>query len=390
MPTTEIPLRYGCNPHQKAARAYIEGDAPIELPLRVLNGAPGYINLLDALNAWQLVHELRQALDLPAATSFKHVCPSGAAVGVPMSPETAQACMVDDLELSPLATAYARARGADRVASYGDFVALSDPADVSTATVLQREVSDGVIAPGYEPDALEILKEKKQGGYLVVEIDPDFEPAKIERRDVFGITMEQERNDALVGKSILDNVVTEKKEFPPDAVRDLLVASIALKYTPSNSICLAHDGQTIGVGAGQQSRILCTRLAASKADIWYLRHHPRVLELKFKEGARRPDTNNAIYDYIIDELVPAELAIFEEEPTALSENEKREWLHSRTGASLSSDGFIPFRDNIDRAARSGVSYVVQPGGSIRDDDVIAAANQLDMVMAFSGLRLFHH
>ncbi|MFQ5809195.1 MAG: phosphoribosylaminoimidazolecarboxamide formyltransferase [Armatimonadota bacterium] len=386
MSNSGIQLRYGCNPHQGSARAYAEG----EMPLRVLNGAPGYINLLDALNAWQLVQELRQALDLPAATSFKHVCPSGAAVAAPMSPETAQACMVGDLELSPLATAYARARGADRVASYGDFVALSDPADASTAIVLAREVSDGVIAPGYEPDALEILKGKKQGGYLIMQIDPEFKPAAIEKRDVFGITMEQERNDALVDASILENVVTKMKEVPADAVRDLLVASIALKYTPSNSICLAHDGQTIGVGAGQQSRILCTRLAASKADIWYLRQHPRVLEFKFREGARRPDMNNAIYDYLIDELVPAEMEVFEEAPVPLAEDEKREWLDSRTGASLSSDGFIPFRDNLDRAARSGVSYVVQPGGSIRDDDIIAAADELGMAMAFSGLRLFHH
>jgi AICAR transformylase/IMP cyclohydrolase PurH len=386
MSNSEIELRYGCNPHQGGARVYVEGD----MPLRVLNGAPGFINLLDALNAWQLVQELKQALDLPAAASFKHVCPSGAAVAASMSPETAQACMVDDLELSPLATAYARARGADRVASYGDFVALSDPADVSTATVLQREVSDGVIAPGYEPEALEILQGKKQGAFLIMEIAPGFEPAKIERRDVFGITMEQERNDAPVDASIVENVVTERKDLPPDAVRDLLVASIALKYTPSNSICLAHDGQTIGVGAGQQSRILCTRLAASKADVWFLRQHPRVLELRFRDGARRPDMNNAIYDYLIDEMVPAEAAIFEEAPTPLSADEKREWLDSRTGASLSSDGFIPFRDNLDRAARSGVSYVVQPGGSIRDDDVIAAADELGMAMAFSGLRLFHH
>ena len=386
MSNSEIKLRYGCNPHQASARAYIEG----EMPLQVLNGAPGFINLLDALNSWQLVRELKAALDLPAAASFKHVCPSGAAVAAPMSPETVQACMVDDLELSPLATAYARARGTDRVASYGDFVALSDPADVSTATVLQREVSDGIIAPGYEPAALEILRGKKQGGYLILEIDPDFEPVAIEKRDVFGITMEQERNDARIDAGILENVVTEKRDIPPDAARDLLVASIALKYTPSNSICLAHDGQTIGVGAGQQSRILCTRLAASKADIWYLRQHPRVLELKFKEGARRPDMNNAIHDYLIDELVPAEMEILEEAPASLSEAEKREWLDSRTGASLSSDGFIPFRDNLDRAARSGVAYVVQPGGSIRDDDVIAAANERGMVMAFSGLRLFHH
>lgn len=386
MANSEIPLRYGCNPHQGAARAYIEG----EMPLQVLNGAPGFINLLDALNSWQLVRELKAALELPAAASFKHVCPSGAAVAAPMSPETAQACMVDDLELSPLATAYARARGADRVASYGDFVALSDPADVSTATVLQREVSDGIIAPGYEPAALEILRGKKQGGYLILEIDPDFEPVAIEKRDVFGITMEQERNDARIDAGILENVVTEKRDIPPDAARDLLVASIALKYTPSNSICLAHDGQTIGVGAGQQSRILCTRLAASKADIWHLRQHPRVLELKFKEGARRPDMNNAIHDYLIDEFVPAEMEILEEAPASLSEAEKREWLVSRTGASLSSDGFIPFRDNLDRAARSGVTYVVQPGGSIRDDDIIAAANELGMAMAFSQLRLFHH
>ncbi len=386
MSNSEIKLRYGCNPHQASARAYIEG----EMPLRVLNGAPGFINLLDALNSWQLVRELKAALDLPAAASFKHVSPSGAAVATPMSPETARACMVDDLELSPLATAYARARGTDRVASYGDFVALSGPADVSTATVLQREVSDGIIAPGYEPAALEILRGKKQGGYLILEIDPDFEPVAIEKRDVFGITMEQERNDARIDAGILENVVTEKKDIPPDAARDLLVASIALKYTPSNSICLAHDGQTIGVGAGQQSRILCTRLAASKADIWHLRQHPRVLELKFKEGARRPDMNNAIQDYLIDELVPAEMEILEEAPAPLSEAEKREWLDSRTGASLSSDGFIPFRDNLDRAARSGVTYVVQPGGSIRDDDVIAAANELGMAMAFSRLRLFHH
>ena len=386
MATSAIPLRYGCNPHQGAARAYIDG----EMPLRVLNGAPGFINLLDALNAWQLVKELREALHLPAAASFKHVCPSGAAVAAPMTPATAQACMVDGMELSPLATAYARARGADRVASYGDFVALSDPADAPTAELLKLEVSDGLIAPGYEPDALEILKSKKQGGYLIMEIDPDYEPARIERRDVFGITMEQERNDARIDAGILQNVVTEKKDFPPEAVRDLLVASIALKYTPSNSICLAHDGQSIGVGAGQQSRILCTRLAASKADIWFLRQHPRVLELRFKEGARRPDMNNAIYDYLLDELVPSEVELFEEPPAPLSEDDKREWLDSRTGASLSSDGFFPFRDSLDRAVRSGVTYVVQPGGSIRDDDVIAAANEHGMAMAFSGLRLFHH
>lgn len=387
----EITLRYGCNPHQAPARVFArEG----ELPLRVLSGAPGYINLLDALNAWQLVRELRSVLDLPAAASFKHVSPAGAAVGVPMSGATARASFVEDLPLSPLATAYARARGADRLCSFGDWAALSDVVDVPTANILKREVSDGVIAPGYAPEALEILKAKRKGAYCVIEIDPGYEAPESEMREVFGVRFEQRRNRAVPGHEHLNNVVTTNRTLPESAKRDLLLALIALKYTQSNSVCFAHDGQTIGISAGQQSRIHCTRLAGSKADRWFLRHHPAVLELPFRSDLGRPERNNAIDLYLEDDLSPAEekawLDCFTCAPKRLSVAEKRDWLSQQKGVSLASDAFFPFRDNIDRASLSGVSYVSQPGGSLRDDIVIGAANEYGMTMAMSGLRLFHH
>jgi phosphoribosylaminoimidazolecarboxamide formyltransferase/IMP cyclohydrolase len=387
----ELTLRYGCNPHQAPARVLArEG----ELPLRVLSGAPGYINLLDALNAWQLVRELRHALALPAAASFKHVSPAGAAVGVPMSEATSRASFVQDLTLSPLATAYARARGADRLCSFGDWAALSDVVDVSTASVLKREVSDGVIAPGYEPAALEVLKAKRGGSYCVIEIDPGYEAPETETREVFGIAFEQRRNRVVPGPEHLANVVTTNKEIPEAARRDLLLALITLKYTQSNSVCYAYEGQAIGIGAGQQSRIHCTRLAGSKADRWFLRHHPRVLELPFRADLGRPERNNAIDLYLEESLSAAEerawLGGFTTPPVRLSASEKRDWLGKQKGVSLASDAFFPFRDNIDRASQSGVSYVSQPGGSVRDDVVIEAANEYRMAMAFSGLRLFHH
>jgi phosphoribosylaminoimidazolecarboxamide formyltransferase/IMP cyclohydrolase len=387
----ELKLRYGCNPHQAPARIFTRDRA---LPVRVRSGAPGYINLLDALNAWQLVRELRAALKLPAAASFKHVSPAGAAVGVPMSPAVRRASFVDDLELSPLATAYARARGADRLCSFGDFAALSDVVDVATASVLKREVSDGVIAPGYEPAALEILKSKRNGTYCVLEIDPAFEAPETEIREVFGIVFEQRRNQVVPGPEHLANIVTKNTELPEAARRDLILALITLKYTQSNSVCYAYDGQAIGIGAGQQSRIHCTRLAGGKADRWFLRQHPATLDLPFRPGLGRPEQNNAVDLFLEDELSPAEeaewLATFSSPPKRLTAEEKRAWLSRQQGVGLASDAFFPFRDNVDRASQSGVKYISQPGGSVRDDVVIQAANEYGMVMAMSKLRLFHH
>jgi phosphoribosylaminoimidazolecarboxamide formyltransferase/IMP cyclohydrolase len=387
----EIQLRYGCNPYQKPARVYLKKGA---LPIKVLSGNPGYINLLDALNSWQLVRELRQALNLPAAASFKHVSPAGAAVGNPLSDTLKKAYFVGDLALSPLATAYARARGADRMSSYGDWVALSDTVDISTAKLIRREVSDGVVAPGYEPEALALLQNKRGGKYHVVAIDPTYEPEEIETREVFGISFEQKRNNLALNYGTLGNVVTSNKELPDSAKRDLLVALIALKYTQSNSVCLAYDGQVIGMGAGQQSRIHCTRLASSKADTWYLRQHPAVLELQFKPEIGRADRDNAIDLFLMDDLSPAEQEAWErafvEVPRRLTAQEKRQWLDTLTGVALGSDGFMPFRDNVDRAQRSGVKYIAQPGGSLRDDAVIAACDRYGIVMISTGVRLFHH
>ena len=388
----EIVLRYGTNPHQKPARVYVEQGT---LPITVVNGSPGYINLLDALNAWQLVKELRDATGLPSAASFKHVSPAGAAVANPLSMELRKSYLAGDEELSPLATAYARARGGDRMSSYGDFAALSDTCDKSTAMLIKPEVSDGVIAPHFEPEALEILKSKKGGGYLVMKIDPNYQPAEMEKRQVFGIWLEQKRNDAAITKSLLENIVTTKKTIPPEGVRDLLVATVTLKYTQSNSIVVAYDGQVIGVGAGQQSRVHCTRLACSKADKWLLQMHPRILVLEFADGLKRPEKMNAIDQLLLwDELSDYErknlVKSFKKKPEPLSDNERHEWIGKFKGLSLSSDGFIPFRDNIDRASRSGISYVLQPGGSIADEEVIRAADEYGMVMAFSKLRLFHH
>jgi phosphoribosylaminoimidazolecarboxamide formyltransferase/IMP cyclohydrolase len=388
---TELPLRYGCNPHQAPARVLVREGA---LPFRVLNGSPGYINLLDALNAWQLVRELSQALKLPAATSFKHVSPAGAAVGVPMSEPARRAAFVEDVELSPLATAYARARGADRLSAFGDFAALSEVCDVQTAALLKREVSDGVVAPGYEPAALELLKSKRGGKYCVLEIDPAYQPPEREAREVFGITFEQKRNAVVPGPEHLAKVVTKNKDIPEAARRDLLLALITLKYTQSNSVCYAVDGQAIGIGAGQQSRIHCTRLAGSKADRWWLRQHPTVLDLPFKKELGRPERNNAIDLFLEDGLSAAEekawLDCFDRAPVRLDAAAKRAWLGKLQGVSLASDAFFPFRDNLDRASQTGVRYVSQPGGSVRDDLVIAAADEYGMAMAFSGLRLFHH
>jgi phosphoribosylaminoimidazolecarboxamide formyltransferase/IMP cyclohydrolase len=387
----EITLRYGFNPHQKPARIYTSRGA---LPFRVLNGAPGYINMLDALNSWQLVGELKQALKMPAAASFKHVSPAGAAVGVPLNDTLRKAYFVEDMEESPLMAAYARARGADRVSSYGDFAAMSDIVDGPTARLINREVSDGVIAPGYDREALEILKAKKRGNYLVMEIDADYRPGETEAKEVFGLMMEQKRNDALIDMNLLKNIVTRDKELPESVKRDLIVATATLKYTQSNSIDFAYDGQAIGVGAGQQSRIHCTRLAADKADRWYLRQHPVLLDLKWRDGVNRAERNNAIDLYLQERLNEFEKQNLEmamvKVPPQLTYEEKTEWLQALKGVSLSSDGMIPFRDTIDRAYQSGVGYVVQPGGSIRDEDVIKACDDYGMVMAFSGLRLFHH
>lgn len=391
MPPAGLPLRYGMNPHQKPALASAATDA---LPFSVVNGAPGYINLLDALNSWQLVRELKQATGVPAAASFKHVSPAGAAVGVPITTVLRHAYFVDDLELTPLATAYARARGADRVSSFGDWIALSEPVDEVTARIIGREVSDGVIAPGFEPGALERLKRKQNGRYCVLQVDPAYRPGDMESRQVFGVTLEQRRNDVVASPEQLSNVVTARKDLPWAARRDLLVALTTLKYTQSNSMCLALDGQVIGVGAGQQSRIHCTRLASDKADRWWLRQHAATLALPFKDGLGRPERDNAIDGFLRDDLSPAELDIwrqaFTSKPERLTRARKAAWARKLTGVALGSDAFIPFRDNIDRAAMSGVRYVVQPGGSVRDEDVVSACDQYGMVMAISGVRLFHH
>jgi phosphoribosylaminoimidazolecarboxamide formyltransferase/IMP cyclohydrolase len=391
MPSS-LSLRYGINPQQAPARIYMKNDA--DLPIKVLCGSPGYINLLDAFNAWQLVHELKTALGLPAAASFKHVSPAGAAVATPLSDTLKRNYFVDDLELSPLATAYARARGADRLCSFGDFIALSETVDASTARLIAREVSDGMIAPGYEPEALEILKNKKQGRYAVVEIDPDYEPPAIETRDVFGVTFEQRRHDRLVTTDDFTNIVTGSRDLPLEAVRDLTLAWITLKYTQSNSVCFVADGQTIGVGAGQQSRIHCVRLAGQKADLWFLRQHPAVLALPFKPGVRRPDRDNFIDQFLRDDVTPNEKAdwgnFLEQIPRQLTPDEKRAWLSRMNSVSMGSDAFFPFRDSIDRAAASGARYILEPGGSVRDDAVIQAANEYGMTMIFSGVRLFHH
>ena len=388
----EFELKYGCNPNQKPARIFIANG---ELPIKVLSGKPGYINFLDAFNAWQLVSELKKATGLPAATSFKHVSPAGAAVGLPLSDTLKKIYFVDDLPLSPLACAYARARGADRMSSYGDFIALSDTCDVETANLIKREVSDGVIAPGYTAEALEILKSKRKGSYNVIEIDPSYRPAPVEHKDCFGITFEQGRNELKIDNDMLENVVTEAKEIPDEAKRDLVISLITLKYTQSNSVCYVKDGQAIGIGAGQQSRIHCTRLAGNKADIWFLRQHPKVMGLPFKTGIRRADRDNTIDVYISDDYMDV-LAdgiwetFFTEKPEPLSREEKRAWLDTMTGVALGSDAFFPFGDNIERAHRSGVNYIAQPGGSIRDDNVIDTCNKYGIAMAFTGIRLFHH
>ena len=390
----ELELKYGCNPNQKPSRIFRNGEK--ELPITVLSGKPGYINFLDALNGWQLVKELKEATGLPAATSFKHVSPAGAAVGLPMDEVLKKIYWVEDLgELSPLACAYARARGADRMSSFGDFIALSDVCDVDTARLIKREVSDGVLAPGYEPEALEILKSKKNGNYNVIQIDPDYEPEDIERKQVFGVVFEQGRNCLKIDETLLKNIVTKEKGLPEDAARDLLISLIVLKYTQSNSVCFAKGGQAIGIGAGQQSRVHCTRLAGSKADNWYLRQAPQVLNLPFIDGIRRADRDNAIDLYIGEDYMDV-LAdgrwehIFKEKPPVFTKEEKRSWLDGLTGVALGSDAFFPFGDNIDRAHKSGVKYVAQPGGSVRDDQVIETCNQYGMVMAFTGIRLFHH
>jgi len=388
----ELTLRYGTNPNQVPARVYMQDGS--ELPITVLGGSPGYINLLDALNAWQLVRELKQTISLPTATSFKHVSPSGAAVATPLSDILKKIYFVDDMELSPLATAYARARGVDRMSSFGDFIALSDTVDVPTAKLIAREVSDGVIAPGYEPEALDILKKKKQGKYAVIQIDPAYEPQLTETRQVFGISMEQRRNDRPVTREDFANIVTQRKDLHESAVRDMFIAWITLKFTQSNSVCYVVDGQTIGVGAGQQSRVHCARLAGSKADLWRLRQHPSVLALPFKEGIKRPDRDNAIDQFLQPDVTDEEKKnwanVFTEIPQQLTTEESRAWLNGLTDVVLGSDAFFPFRDSIDRASKSGVKYVLQPGGSNRDEDVIAACDEYGMTMVFSGLRLFHH
>ena len=389
----ELELKYGCNPNQKPSRIFVENG---ELPIEVLNGRPGYINFMDAFNGWQLVKELKEATGLPAATSFKHVSPAGAAVGLPLTEIEKKIYWVDEeVELSPLACAYARARGADRMSSFGDFISLSDVCDVATALLIKPEVSDGVIAPGYEPEALEILKTKKKGNYNVIKIDPDYVPEKQERKQVFGITFEQGRNDMPIDEAFLGNIVTENKEIPEDAKRDLLIALITLKYTQSNSVCYAKGGQAIGIGAGQQSRIHCTRLAGQKADNWLLRQCPKVLELPFREDVGRPNRDNAIDVYMSDDYedVIADgqwQKFFTEQPEPLTREEKKAWLAQMDEVALASDAFFPFSDNIDRAKRSGVKYIAQPGGSVRDDLVIQSCNDYGMVMFFSGMRLFHH
>ena len=389
----ELMLKYGCNPNQKPSRIFMKEGG--ELPITVLNGKPGFINFLDAFNSWQLVCELKAATGLPSAASFKHVSPAGAAVGLPLSDTLKKIYFVDDLELSPLANAYARARGADRMSSYGAWIALSEPCDVPTAKLIAREVSDGVIAPGYEPEALQVLKGKRKGNYNIVQIDPAYRPAPVEHKDVFGVTFEQGRNELKIDESLLENVVTENQTLPAEAKRDLLISLITLKYTQSNSVCYAKDGQAIGVGAGQQSRVHCTRLAGNKADNWYLRQHPKVLALPFVENIRRPDRDNTIDVYISDDYMDV-LAdgvweqFFTVKPEPLTREERQAWLKTLDGVSLGSDAFFPFGDNIERAHRSGVQYIAQPGGSIRDDHVIDTCNRFQMAMAFTGIRLFHH
>ncbi|MCR4781140.1 MAG: phosphoribosylaminoimidazolecarboxamide formyltransferase [Lachnospiraceae bacterium] len=391
---TELSLKYGCNPNQKPARIYIEDR---DLPIKVLNGKPGYINFLDALNGWQLVKELKEATGHCAATSFKHVSPAGAAIGTPLTEIEKKIYWVDDMdmEFSPLACAYAKARGADRMSSFGDFISLSDVCDVPTAKIIKREVSDGVIAPGYEPEALEILKAKKKGNYNIIEIDPSYVPEPIERKQVFGITFEQGRNDVKITEEALQNIVTKNKELPENAKHDLLISLITLKYTQSNSVCYVKNGQAIGIGAGQQSRIHCTRLAGSKADNWFLRQNPKVLSLPFKDNVRRADRDNAIDLYIGDESEDllrdgSWENLFTEKPEEFTREEKKEWLKKNEGVSLGSDAFFPFGDNIERAYKSGVTYVCEPGGSIRDDHVIETADKYNMVVCFNGFRLFHH
>lgn len=390
----ELMLKYGCNPNQKPSKIFMKDGG--ELPITVLNGKPGYINFLDAFNSWQLVKELKQATGLPAAASFKHVSPAGAAVGTPLTDTLKQIYFVDDLgELSPLACAYAKARGADRMSSYGDFIALSEVCDVPTAKIIQREVSDGIIAPGYTGEALEILKSKRKGSYNIVQIDENYQPAPVEHKDVYGVTFEQGRNELKIGQELLSNVVTQNKDLPENAKIDLLISLITLKYTQSNSVCYVKDGQAIGVGAGQQSRIHCTRLAGNKADNWLLRQHPKALGLSFVDGIRRPDRDNAIDVYLSDEYEDV-LAdgvwqnTFKIRPEVLTAEEKKEWIARQSGVTVGSDAFFPFGDNVERARKSGVQYIVQPGGSIRDDHVIATCNKYGIVMAFTGMRLFHH
>lgn len=388
----EMTLKYGCNPNQKPARVFMKRG---EVPIKVLNGNPGYINLLDALNGWQLVRELRQATGYAAAASFKHVSPAGAAVGTPMTETLKKISFVDDLELSPLAMAYAKARGADRMSSYGDFVSLSEVCDAATANLIKREVSDGVIAPGYDKEALEILKSKRKGRYTVVEIDPAYRPAAVEQKDVFGVTFEQGRNEVNIDASLLQNIPTKNTAIPENAKIDLILSLITLKYTQSNSVCYAKDGQAVGIGAGQQSRIHCTRLAGDKADKWYLRQSPKVLMLPFKDTVRRPDRDNAIDVYLSDDYEDV-LAdgiwetIFTEKPEPMTREERKAWIATQTGVSLGSDAFFPFGDNIERAHRSGVSYIAETGGSIRDDNVIETCDKYGIAMAFTGVRLFHH
>ncbi len=390
----ELELKYGCNPNQKPSRIFMKQG---QLPIEVLNGRPGYINFLDAFNSWQLVKELKEATGLPAAASFKHVSPAGAAVGLPLDDTLRKIYFVDDVpfELSPIAAAYARARGADRMSSYGDFIALSDTCDEATARLIHREVSDGVIAPGYTPEALEILKNKRKGTYNVIQIDPAYRPAPIEHKDVFGITFEQGRNEIKLDESLFQNMPTQNKTFTEGAKRDLLIALITLKYTQSNSVCYVKDGQAIGIGAGQQSRIHCTRLAGNKADIWFLRQHPKVMNLPFKEGIRRADRDNTIDVYISDDHDDVLRdgtwqQFFTEQPQVLTREEKRAWLDTLTGVSLGSDAFFPFGDNIERAHKSGVCYIAQAGGSVRDDNVIETCDKYGIAMAFTGVRLFHH
>ncbi|MBQ2751008.1 MAG: phosphoribosylaminoimidazolecarboxamide formyltransferase [Oscillospiraceae bacterium] len=388
----ELELKYGCNPNQKPAKIFMKSG---ELPVEVLNGRPGFINFLDAFNSWQLVRELKAATGLPAAASFKHVSPAGAAVGLPLDDTLRQIYFTGDGELSPLACAYAKARGADRMSSFGDWIALSDKCDVATAMLIKPEVSDGVIAPDYDDEALEILKSKRKGGYNVVKIDPNYIPEMIEHKDVFGVTFEQGRNELSIGESMLQNIVTDNKELPDLAKIDLIIALITLKYTQSNSVCYAKGGQAIGIGAGQQSRIHCTRLAGNKADIWWLRQHPKVLALPFREDIARPNRDNAIDVYISEDWIDVLgddvwAETFATRPEPLTREEKREWLDKLNGVALGSDAFFPFGDNIERARRSGVCYIAEPGGSIRDDQVIATCNKYGMVMAFTGIRLFHH